>query len=89
MFLFVQYGNIQGAYTTLLQEPALAAEIKEEERVMGLIGSIIWPLTIAVFLFTGFVYGRWDINWVLFPIVGILHGVMNNVYRVVKGKDVS
>jgi DNA-binding protein H-NS len=89
VFLFVQYGNIQGAYTTLLQEPALAAEKKEENRVMGLIGSIIWPLTTAVFLFTGFVYGRWDINWALFPIVGILHGVLNNVYQVVRRKNIS
>lgn len=26
----------------------------------------------AVFLFTGFVYHRWDVNWAIFPIAGIL-----------------
>lgn len=81
VFLFVYYGNIQGAYTKLLEEPHIAAEKKEEERAMGVIGAIVWPLATAVFLFTGFVYHRWDVNWAIFPITGILYGMVSNVYH--------
>jgi hypothetical protein len=38
VFLFVYYGNIQGAYTKLLEEPSIAAEKKEEERIAGVVG---------------------------------------------------
>ncbi len=89
VFLFVYYGNIQGAYTKLLEEPFIAAEKKEEERVMGAIGAIVWPLATAVFLFTGFVYHRWDVNWAIFPITGILYGMVSNVYHTLGRNKVS
>ncbi|WP_218640908.1 hypothetical protein [Paenibacillus odorifer] len=43
----------------------------------------------AIFLFTGFVYGRWDVNWAVFPIAGILSGMFSNVYHILKRKKVS
>jgi hypothetical protein len=43
----------------------------------------------AVFLFTGFVYHRWDVNWAIYPITGILHGMLNNVYRILNRGKVS
>jgi len=52
VFLFFFYGNIQGAYTKLLEEPYIAAEKKEEERIAGAVGAVVWPLATVVFLFT-------------------------------------
>lgn len=89
VFLFVYYGNIQGAYTKLLRESHITAEKKEEERIMGAVGAVMWPLATAVFLFTGFVYHRWDVNWAIFPITGILFGMFSNVYHILKRKNVS
>jgi len=89
VFLFVHYGNIQGAYTKLLEEPAIAAGKREEERIMGVIGAIVWPLATGLFLLTGFVYGRWDINWIIFPFVGILHGLFSNIHQALNRKKVS
>jgi hypothetical protein len=89
VFLFVYYGNIQGAYSKLLEEPYIAAGKKEEEQVMGVIGAIVWPLATAIFLFTGFVYQRWDVNWAIFPITGILYGMVSNVYHTLSRNKVS
>lgn len=90
VFLFVYYGNIQGAYTKLLHGSRISsAEKKEDERIIGAIAAIVWPLATAVFLFTGFVYQRWDINWAIFPITGILFGMFSSVYHILKRKDVS
>lgn len=89
VFLFVYYGNIQGAYSKLLQEPRITAEKKKEERIVGAVAAIVWPLATAVFLFIGFVYQRWDINWAIYPITGILFGMFRNVYYILKRKNVS
>ncbi|MDF2721547.1 MAG: hypothetical protein K0Q59_1222 [Paenibacillus sp.] len=89
VFLLIYYGNIQGAYTKLLEEPYIAAAKKEEERISGAIGAVIWPLATAVFLLTGFVYHRWDINWAVFPIAGILHGMFSSLYHSLNRKNVS
>lgn len=89
VFIFVYYGNIQGAYTKLLEEPYIAAEKKEEERIMGMVGAVVWPLATVVFLFTGFVYHRWDVNWAVFPITGILYGMFSNVYQNLNRKNAS
>lgn len=82
VFLFVYYGNIQGSYTTLLEEQHLnTARRKQETRVGQAVGVMIWPLATAFFLFTGLVYQRWDINWAIFPIVGILSGYISYYYE--------
>lgn len=86
VFLFVYYGNIQGAYTKLLEDPFIAAEKKEEERMAGVAGAVLWPLATVVFLITGFVFHRWDINWVIFPVAGILQGMFSSVHHSLKNK---
>jgi hypothetical protein len=89
VFLFIYYGNIQGTYTKLLEEPNITAEKQEENRFVGVVGAVLWPLATAIFLFTGFVYGRWDVNWAVFPIAGVLSGMLSNVHHVLKRKDIS
>ncbi|MBD8840788.1 MULTISPECIES: permease prefix domain 1-containing protein [Paenibacillus] len=89
VFLFVYYGNIQGAYTNLLEKHQLTVEKKQEVKVVRAVEAIVWPLATAIFLFTGFVYQRWDINWAIFPITGILSGSFSNVYHIMKSKNPS
>jgi len=89
VFLFVYYGNIQGSYTTLLENQHLNAARKEEAQAVRALGAIVWPLATAFFLLTGFVYQRWDINWAIFPIVGILSGGFSNAYHIMKNKKSS
>ncbi len=89
VFLFVYYGTIQGSYRKLLEDPYIAAEKKEEERIVGAVNAVVWSLATAVFLFTGFVYQRWDVNWAVFPITGILSGMFGNIYHMMKKKNVS
>ncbi|WP_079695461.1 MULTISPECIES: permease prefix domain 1-containing protein [unclassified Paenibacillus] len=89
VFLFIYYGNIQGAYTKLLEEPHFSADKKKQERVVGAVGAIVWPLATALFLFTGFVYQRWDVNWAIFPITGVLFGMFSNTYHILKRKNHS
>ncbi|WP_342563932.1 permease prefix domain 1-containing protein [Paenibacillus sp. FSL R7-0345] len=89
VFLFIYYGTIKESFSFLLKEGEFAElppEKKEERRVMGSIAGIIWPLAVCIFLISGFVFNRWDINWVVFPVTGILLGIFNSVYNLVKAR---
>lgn len=87
VFLFIYYGNIRGAYQTLLKTGDFSAEKQEGDRVIGAVASIVWPLVTCVFLVSGFVYNQWHINWIVFPVTGILFGVFSAAYNIIKGKN--
>lgn len=87
VFLFIYYGNIRGAYQMLLKTGEYSEEKKEENRMIGAVASVVWPLVTCVFLVSGFVYDMWHINWVVFPVTGILFGAFSAAYSIFKGKD--
>jgi Flp pilus assembly protein TadB len=60
---------------------------KKEDKVIGAVASIVWPLTALIFLFCGFVYNLWYIAWIVFPIVGILFGAFSAVYSIITNKE--
>lgn len=86
VFLFITSGTIRESYEKLLQIGDSAPK-KKEDKVIGAIAAVIWPLAVIVFLFCGFVYNLWHIAWIVFPIVGILFGMFSAVYSIVTGKD--
>ncbi|WP_150272509.1 permease prefix domain 1-containing protein [Paenibacillus tepidiphilus] len=89
VFLFVYYGNIKESHTVLLKKPKAAKLQKEEERVIGAVAAVVWPLATCIFLVSGFVFGSWHINWVIFPVTGLLFGMFCAFYNIVKGKESS
>ncbi|WP_042200381.1 permease prefix domain 1-containing protein [Paenibacillus camerounensis] len=89
VFLFIYYGTIKESFSFLLKEGEyieLPPEKKEEKRIMGSIAAIVWPLATCIFLISGFVFQRWDINWIVFPVTGILLGIFGSVYNLVKAR---
>ncbi|ETT48105.1 permease prefix domain 1-containing protein [Paenibacillus sp. FSL P4-0338] len=89
VFLFVYYGNIRGAYQRLLKTGDFSEAKKEEDRFVGAVAAVIWPLVTCVFLVSGFVFDQWEINWIVFPLTGILFGVFSSVYNMFKKKDAA
>ena len=83
VFMFVYSGNIKDSYSFLLKEGNHKPETKEE-RIIGAIASIVWPLATAVFLVAGFVFQLWHIAWVIFPVTGVLFGMISGIYKLVK-----
>lgn len=75
------------SYKQLLKMEQYSHIQKKESRVIGAVASIVWPLTAAIFLFTGIVYHQWHINWIIFPIVGIVFGGFCAFYSTLKGND--
>ncbi|SDD17662.1 hypothetical protein SAMN02799630_02325 [Paenibacillus sp. UNCCL117] len=86
VFLFTYYGSIRGAYSQLLKTGEFSEAKKEENRVIGAVAGIVWPLATCIFLISGLVYEQWHINWIVFPITGLLFGVFGAVYSLLKKK---
>lgn len=53
---------------------------KEESRVIAAIAGFVWPIAVAVFLITGFLFGMWHINWLIFPVVGLFFSAISAFY---------
>lgn len=56
---------------------------KRENRTIGAIAGFVWPLAVIGFLISGFVFGLWYINWIIFPIVGLLFSAMSAFYNMI------
>lgn len=75
VYLFVYYGWQQSAYDQLLQNKDYDCSTKDEEdKVISAVAAVVWPLATAIFLITGLVFNQWHINWIIFPVTGLLFG---------------
>ncbi|QGH35934.1 hypothetical protein GI584_18585 [Gracilibacillus salitolerans] len=86
VYLFVYFGNMYAAYDKLLKDNSQQTKEKDEDRVIGAVASIIWPLAVIFFLISGFVYGQWYINWIVFPITGLLFAMFSGAYSILVRK---
>lgn len=89
VFLFITGGSEKEGFDRLLKSGDYT-EIKmakKEDKVIGAVAAIVWPLAVIIFLFCGFVYGLWYIAWIVFPIVGILFGMFSAAYSIITGKN--
>jgi hypothetical protein len=87
VFIFIFYGSIKESFSLLLQIGDHSKEKKEDNKVIGAVAAIVWPLAICIFLISGFVFGQWQINWIVFPITAILFGMFSGSYSILKGHN--
>lgn len=87
VFLFIYFGNIKEGYNILLKTEDFSKEKTEDNKVIGAVASIIWPLAVCIFLISGFIFDKWDINWIIFPITGVLFGMFSATYSIIKGHN--
>lgn len=80
VFLFIYYGTIKESFSLLLN----SKEQTGNNKFIGVVAAIVWPLATCGFLISGLVFGLWHINWIVFPITGILFGMFSAVYGITK-----
>ncbi len=80
---FIYFGCIREGYSRLLQIGDYTPKKLKEEKVIGAVATIVWPLALAIFLFCGFVYNLWGRAWVVFPITGVLFGMFAAAYSTI------
>ena len=79
VMLIVRSLIIWGGLNMLLEEGDYTRKQKEEERKNGPIAAIYWCVAVAIYLAYSFITNRWDISWIVWPVAGILFGVVELV----------
>lgn len=83
VFLFITTGSVSQACRQLLQIDDYAVVKKKENKVIGIVARIVWPMAVCIFLIAGVLFDQWGICWIVFPITGILFGGFSAVYSAV------
>lgn len=85
--IFIYYGRIKDGYKKLLKMDEYSERYKKENKVIGAVAAIVWPLAVCIFLISGLMYNQWHINWIIFPITGLLFAMFSGAYSILKGED--
>lgn len=67
------------AMEQLLQVEDYTPEQKRKNPVLETIGSIYWMVVVAAYLGYSFVTNGWDQSWIIWPVAGVLFGVVSAV----------
>lgn len=79
----------QGAYEVLLGKGDYSPEKiarKQEEKLIGLIAGIYWPIMVAVYLLWSFITNDWGISWIIWPVAGVLFAAISGIIALVNAQ---
>ncbi len=79
VFLIVKVGVIWGSYQMLLEEGDYSKSNKEDNKSNALIAEVYWGVVTGGYLLWSFLTMRWDITWIVWPVAGVLYGVVISV----------
>lgn len=74
--MIIRAGSIMGSYDKLLQENDYTASQKRAGKRISAIASIYWGIITAIYLGWSFVTMRWEFTWIVWPVAGVLYGVV-------------
>lgn len=77
--IFIYFGIQKDKYDVEKYNKSNSEESKKSEAKKGKICGVIMLIATAIFLATGFIFNIWQINWVVFPIGGILCGIVSTI----------
>lgn len=88
IWFFIAGGSTVNSLKILLQEEEFSKEGKKSQKLMDVIGGIYWPIATVIYLGWSFWTMDWGFTWIVWPIAGILYGVIASICNIVQ-KSVS
>ena len=79
--IFIYFGIQKEKYDIEEYNRAHSEEGKKREEKSGKICGVIMLTATAIFLASGWIFELWKINWVIFPIGGILCGIVSTIFE--------
>ncbi|MBQ9880143.1 MAG: helix-turn-helix transcriptional regulator [Clostridia bacterium] len=76
VWLIVRAAIVRGGYNVLLQEGDYSGENKLLQKKYAPIATIYWGVVTAGYLAYSFITMRWDRSWIVWPVAGVLYGVL-------------
>ncbi|WP_024615318.1 permease prefix domain 1-containing protein [Clostridium sp. Ade.TY] len=78
-------GTIDGC-KMLLKINDYSIKSRKKNKTISAVSSIVWPIAVCIFLFSGFVFDLWHIAWIVFPITVLLFAAFSGAYNIIKDK---
>ncbi len=88
IWFFIAGSSTVNSLKILLQEEEFSKEGKKSQKLMDVIGGIYWPVATVIYLGWSFWTMDWGFTWIVWPIAGILYGVIASICNIVQ-KSVS
>ncbi|MBO5023324.1 MAG: helix-turn-helix domain-containing protein [Clostridia bacterium] len=76
VYFFVSAGVLWGAIQRLLEEGEYSRKAKENNKKLEPVAGIYWLMVTAMFLLLSFITNRWDTTWMIWPVAGVMFGVI-------------
>ena len=86
VWLIVRAAIVRGGYNALLEEGDYSRENKVNQMRNAPASTIYWGIVTAGFLGYSFITGRWDRSWIVWPVAGVLYGVIMAIVGAVRKK---
>lgn len=89
VYIFIYYGMIKESFKKLLRNneySKISSTKKDKDKIVSAVAAIVWPLATCIFLVSGFVFDKWNINWIIFPVTGLLFAMFSGAYDILKEK---
>ena len=87
VYLLVKTCTRFGAFQLLLEQGDYTRSKKREERQNDAISTIYWCAVTAVYLAWSFLTMNWHITWVVWPVAGVLYGVVEAILALRRKKS--
>lgn len=84
VFLFITGGGEQSSYKVLLQEGDYTVSGKKGNKLADKIGAVYWPVITCIYLAWSFITMNWGFTWIIWPVAGVLFGVIEVICKLVE-----
>lgn len=86
VYLIVRSSTVWGGYQMLLEEGGYSRTQKTENKRNETISTVYWCAATAGYLTWSFLTNDWQITWIVWPIAGVLYGLVLAIARAVRKK---
>lgn len=87
VWLIVQAAIVRGGYSVLLEEGDYTREQKENLRRNQMVATCYWGVVTAGYLAYSFITMDWQRSWIVWPVAGVLYGVIFAVASALHKKE--
>lgn len=84
VFLFITGGGEQSSYKVLLQEGDYTVSGKKGNKLADKIEAVYWPVITCIYLAWSFITMNWGFTWIIWPVAGVLFGVIEVICKLVE-----
>ncbi len=87
VFFLVDASIESNAYKKLLQEEEYTPAGKRFTKKKDKVGAIYWSVATVIYLAWSFITFRWDMTWIVWPIAGVLYGLVTKILSLLFKED--